>query len=104
MTEPAPALSPSEWAGIETLADGRRVTLRFANGHSESITLPPLGRSRLNHASAAVTLDGQDFGFSHDDVTHIYAAAQELDRKGLSAYPEQLREIGRRIQALLRPS
>ena len=49
-------------------------------------------------------LDGQDFGFSHDDVTHIYAAAQELDRKELSDHPEHLRAIGRRIQALLRPS
>jgi hypothetical protein len=104
MTEPAPALAPSEWAGIEASAYGRRLTLQLADGHSESITLPLRGRSRLNHAAAAVTLDGQDFGFSHDDVTHIYAAAQELDRKELSDHPEHLRAIGRRIQALLRPS
>lgn len=89
-----PALSPEEWAAVESELAGRKLN------------------PKTDHGLAAVALYRNPFGFTREDVARLGALIQALDRAETAQEllvelivldPEPWRSLAARIEALLPP-
>ena len=73
-----PALTPDEWASGIVQRGHYAVTLRdgvlTVHGVATSVIVP----DELRHSLAALCLDGQPFGFTHEDVEAIRREANQI--------------------------
>lgn len=91
-----PALTPEEWAyAVERwrLDDGPS---RYVSGDDRCYAGCRIPESDY-HATAALCLHGQPFGFTRADVESVRYVSDWLDR------PNPLRDLADRIEALLPP-
>jgi hypothetical protein len=96
MSEPIkPALTPEEWAHL--LAGGVIFGVPYVKGGPK----PEQPKAFGPHASAALALHDQPFGFTWEDVRRLWNCC--IDERGTDTTQEQLDDIADRIAALLPP-
>ncbi len=104
MDEIRPALSPEEWTKLgatdreEQWRAFGRVTAAFLGAPDGDATLWR-DLTERRHATAALALQGQPFGFDWDDVDRLRQVADEFG----PSRRDHLHEIAARIAALLPP-
>lgn len=98
MSEIKPALTPEGWAeadrcGLPFVSDGASVAVGLTDDDGDSL-----------HATAALALHGQPFGFTWEDVDALHLElAEEWSGDTGEAFPHvaRLRSLADRIAALL---
>lgn len=101
MSEPIkPALSSEEWA--LALSKNAQITEDgfISVTDDDAVWSPAMANPR--HSIAALTLYGQPFGFTHEDVQNLRAGGEWFRMDGLTA-AEFRKSLADRIAALLPP-